>query len=468
MKTPRKSKIFYNYLTFVLPFIVVSILATGIMLSWTNYRYFKKTIAQDYANIIKSSGGEIRLFMVQALQGLKTLSRVLQAVKPDPWQQRIALAAFNHENEHFLSVSLISDKGEPLATTGWDKGDVAAGEQDLLQKALAGRDAVSGVRLTKDRLPFVNMAVPVPAMGKVRTVLWAVVDLKYIWDILEGIRIGRTGQVYIMDQSGRLIAHREIDKVVAPAPAEKPEIFEKAVRSDVPVSWTEHDQGARFYCLGYYVTDFNWMIVLRQPLPEIYQYLFKNIYLSVFVIAIVCFAAIFAGYYRIKRIVTPIETMHRQVQKIGKGDLDSKITIRSEDEIGELAQAFNAMTCSLKEVIQREIDTAKDLAHARNLAVLGTTAGKVTHEVGNLLNNVGMALTALKREALSQQGEKALGSMERESDRVRVFIRDFLQFAKMPEVHPAEVSLGFIVQEVIDAHRPNAEERGIALQFHWC
>ncbi|MEZ4566223.1 MAG: hypothetical protein R2860_04420 [Desulfobacterales bacterium] len=46
---PKKTKLIYQFLSFILPFIGVSILATGVILSFTNYTFFQKTIRQDYA-----------------------------------------------------------------------------------------------------------------------------------------------------------------------------------------------------------------------------------------------------------------------------------------------------------------------------------------------------------------------------------------------------------------------------------
>jgi len=49
-----------------------------------------------------------------------------------------------------------------------------------------------------------------------------------------------------------------------------------------------------------------------------------------------------------KTIVKPIISLRDNAQKVGKGDLDTKIDINSNDELGELAFAFNQMTIDLK------------------------------------------------------------------------------------------------------------------------
>jgi signal transduction histidine kinase len=143
------------------------------------------------------------------------------------------------------------------------------------------------------------------------------------------------------------------------------------------------------------------------------------------------------------------------------------VSVDSQDEIGDLGLAFNEMTNSLKKFISREIETAKELAHAKNLAILGSTSSKVTHEVGNLLNNVGLILSTLQGETLSPMGEKALEILEKESVRVREFIHNFLQFAKKPELHLERGLIDRIIREVLFIHQPDAEKRGVSLELDW-
>ncbi|MGD8893472.1 MAG: sensor histidine kinase [Desulfobacterales bacterium] len=467
MKKSRKTKILYKFLLFVLPFIVLSILITSVILTWTSYGYFHKTINQDYGNIIKSSAGEIGLFMEHAHRGLETLSLAMAATKLDSWQKQMALAAFSHKNSEFISVSLISAQGKLIASTRWETQDFVFEQRVLFKKTLSGQTAISDVRLTEESLPFVHIAVPVMRLGQVMEILWGELNLKSVWDVLEGITIGRTGHVYILDLSGRYIAHREIDRVVSAPPTQKPDILKKVRASDIPVKWIEQKQGTRFFCLGAYVPRFDWVIVLEQPVPEIYAYLYRNIYRAILITGLICLISLVLGWWYVKGFMAPIHTLHQQVQRIGQGDLEQKVSIDSKDEIEDLGAAFNDMTHSLKEHIRREVETAKELVHAKNLAVLGTTSGKVTHEVGNLLNNVGMILTLLKDEPLSQKGSTALEVLDKESVRVREFIHNFLQFAKKPDLRMAKISLDSIIKEVMAVHQPEAEKRQIRFQLDW-
>ena len=426
----KKKKLIYKFLSFILPFIILSIVITSIVLSLTNYSFFQKTINQDYRNIIKSSSGEIRLFMDNARHNLESLALLIASTKLDSWRKEIALTAFLHTNTQFMSMDLFSADGEKIVTTISEKGVSSDADPEIFNKALSGKVAISGVILAENDLPHVNIAVPVFVWGEVKEVLWAELNLKSVWDVLEGIQVGETGQIYILDLSGRYIAHKEIDKVVRAPSIEKPEALEKILDSETPVEWIDDTKGKTSYNVGAYLPGLDWVVVLTQPVTEIFWYLYRNIFWAVMMTLSICVAAVVSGWLWVRRFLVPIQTLHRQVRIIGQGDLDRKVSIKTEDEIGDLGIAFNEMTDSLKQHIAREVETAKTLEHTKNLAVLGTASSKVTHEVGNFLNNTHMALSGLKREALSERGEKILKIIEKESGRVNEFIQKFLQFAK--------------------------------------
>jgi len=75
-------------------------------------------------------------------------------------------------------------------------------------------------------------------------------------------------------------------------------------------------------------------------------------------------------------MMKPLDYLHNGVDRVSKGDLSYTIKIRSEDEIGDLAKAFNKMTADLneyiinlkettatKERIQSELNVGKEIQH---------------------------------------------------------------------------------------------------------
>lgn len=58
--------------------------------------------------------------------------------------------------------------------------------------------------------------------------------------------------------------------------------------------------------------------------------------------------AIFLAVYIYRSIANPISKVSRTAKKLGDGKLDERIKVKSNDEIGELANAFNSMAANLQ------------------------------------------------------------------------------------------------------------------------
>ena len=54
--------------------------------------------------------------------------------------------------------------------------------------------------------------------------------------------------------------------------------------------------------------------------------------------------ALLASIYLERRVIRPLQTLRLGVERIGKGDLDFRLDIKTGDEIENLAEEFNKMT----------------------------------------------------------------------------------------------------------------------------
>ena len=58
------------------------------------------------------------------------------------------------------------------------------------------------------------MTLAMPHAGRNAGVTVAEINLKLIWDVITGLRIGQGGYAYVVDRHGRLIAHSDISLVL--------------------------------------------------------------------------------------------------------------------------------------------------------------------------------------------------------------------------------------------------------------
>ena len=80
-----------------------------------------------------------------------------------------------------------------------------------------------------------------------------------------------------------------------------------------------------------------------------------------------CFIAILIALFFVGKIVKPVEKLKKGAEKIAQGDFDTRVEVKTKDEIGVLADTFNAMAADLKKSTKELLEKER-LDHEINLA----------------------------------------------------------------------------------------------------
>jgi signal transduction histidine kinase len=92
------------------------------------------------------------------------------------------------------------------------------------------------------------------------------------------------------------------------------------------------------------------------------------------VIAAVCAAGLFAlGFTALlaRRMLRPIEKLRAAARELGSGDLSRRAAVHGEDEIADLARAFNGMADGLARIEKLRRDMIADVAHELRTPLTG-------------------------------------------------------------------------------------------------
>ncbi|QGG50728.1 methyl-accepting chemotaxis protein [Lysinibacillus pakistanensis] len=130
------------------------------------------------------------------------------------------------------------------------------------------------------------------------------------------------------------------------------------------------------------------MIFAGVPSSDINAIAQKTLFkMGIFAI-ITAIIAVIAGILFVRGIVKPLKQLNAQLETIsaGKGDLTQQLIVKSKDEIGELANSFNAMLATLRKMMQRVDETANQVSASS--AELSATAGSTTDTTENLTANM--------------------------------------------------------------------------------
>src|SRR5262245_17032052 len=97
---------------------------------------------------------------------------------------------------------------------------------------------------------------------------------------------------------------------------------------------------------------------------------------SIFLAAVgATLVALILGILLARQIIRPLRQLTRVAQRIAHGHFDERIRVRGEDEVAQLADAFNQMAASLERTEQARRQLVADVAHELRtpLTVIGGT-----------------------------------------------------------------------------------------------
>jgi two-component system NtrC family sensor kinase len=176
------------------------------------------------------------------------------------------------------------------------------------------------------------------------------------------------------------------------------------------------------------------------------------LYASVMVAA----GALISVFFLSSTVIGPVRKLRRGAQAITSGDLSRSITIRSRDELGLLAHAYNEMTAALRKekeenrnwsaTLQEKVKEKTEelrlfherIYHMEKMISLGKLAATVAHELNNPLEAILTYAKLIARRIRKEPGQAALmkQSLEdaefisRESQRCGTIVRNLLLFSR--------------------------------------
>ncbi|MGL6112797.1 MAG: GAF domain-containing protein, partial [Rubrivivax sp.] len=177
-------------------------------------------------------------------------------------------------------------------------------------------------------------------------------NLKFIWDVVSRIKIGDKGKAYVIDKSGLLVADPDIGLVLRKTSmADLAHVKAAAgVRSADEPAMQSHDlAGIRVLTSMAPIDPVDWQVFVEQPVAEVYAKLNASILLTIGLLLSGLVVSALAAGALARSMVRPIRTLDEGARRIGAGDLDQKIVVKTGDELEGLADQFNHMSGQLRE-----------------------------------------------------------------------------------------------------------------------
>jgi methyl-accepting chemotaxis protein len=326
----------------------------------------RKIAYDSMTNEAKTCAVMMKTKIASELGALQSLADRIQ-VRSFDWASQQSALVTEVTKQGYLDMAVVDMDG----TAHYIKELTTAnlGDRDYIKSTFAGKQAISDVLISRViGKPVVMLSAPIIVSDTDKTVKQALIarrEASIFNDIFASIE--RTGYVYMINEQGTIISHDNVDLVMNqfnPIEAAKTDPAVASLGRFISQALAERQivgeytfEGKRLSAVTMSVPDMGWSVIVAIETSVLLEHL------NTLVLFIIIFVVGFLGIGLViaiiigRSVAKPLEDIQPILADISNGDLTQRLTVSSKDEIGDLAEKFNASINSLAGLLSKTVNT---------------------------------------------------------------------------------------------------------------
>ena len=396
-------------------------------------------------------------------------------------QATAELQEFLQLNPRVNGCSLLDVAGVYRATGTASSSSVGTSsrEREWYQRAMASGRAYLGLpTMTRSTArPVVPYVVPIRTVNaEIKGFLLCGISLAALNDAFASFQSGPSARASLTDWRGTgvILAHVDRQRVLTAATGRN-EAVSRMLRGERGAMETSDSAGNMNLVVYAPVPDLPWGAMILQPSQAAFAPIYRAARQSMLFTAILLvFSAVVSGLFA-RRVTRPLMLLRAAAGRLGAGELTTRLNIRRQDEVGDLARTFDQMAAALAERTA-ELEAAHEELQSQYLQVREANRFKseflanMSHELRTPLNAViGFAqlLHDGKVGAIEANQKEYLNDILTSADHLLQLINDVLDLAKVEsgklEFEPEPVNLLKLITEVRNILQPLAAAKHLSV-----
>jgi len=287
---------------------------------------------------------------------------------------------------------------------------------------------------TSVNVTMITVTVPMYENNTFIGNITADVSLDSLSTMINSLKIGETGRAFLLDSNGTYLADSNVEKVTKNINISEDTTDGLAKKaSEILQNRTGHidfdDDGTASELYYTNVPETDWIIGIVLPEKEVDEKI-TGLIVTLAIIAAVSVLAMIVLVILISRKITGgIINVSKLSESMATGDLTYKIDVKSNDEIGLMANNFNDMSDKINTIIKKVEGILKDVLHAANdLSSIAQDKHKETEVISNAI--VSVAEGAASQDNILSDSVESANEMNNGVEQIANSMQDILEFAQ--------------------------------------
>ncbi|MBI3774426.1 MAG: HAMP domain-containing protein [Gammaproteobacteria bacterium] len=447
MPTKARSQLFRKYVVYFAMLVTTTLLASGLSGMYLSYKENVAALVELQHEKAIGTAYKIEQYMkeIEHEIGWTTMPQAFPEITVLD-QRRVDYLKLLRQVPAITEIGYLDASGKEKLRVSRLAMDILGSDKDFsndpeFTEAKTGKTWFGPVYFRKETEPYMILA-----MGASRDdtgVTVADVNLKFIWDVITQIKIGKAGYAYVVDAHGRLISHPDISRVLQQSDFSQFSQVRAALTNARSSSATvqramiaDNADNEPVLVATAPITALGWAVLVEQPRTEAFAPLYASMLQTGLLLLAGLVLSLLASLALARRMVTPIQALRAGAAQIGAGILDHRIDVRTGDELETLAEQFNHMAKDLQESYSSLEHKVEERTQQLEIASRHKSAflANMSHELRTPLNAIIGYSEILAEDAAAQSNIEAVSDLQkirRAGRHLLALIDDVLDLSKI-------------------------------------